>query len=98
MVLAGAYARLQAPVVIGGGVLAVVAVHEVALVWDLLRCWPGCPEQFGSAASVVSTGRPVRTSGVAPATPGATRPAATAPVPTSSVRRPNPRFVVMRVF
>jgi hypothetical protein len=39
VVLAGAYARLQAPVVVGGAVLAVVAVHEVALVWDLLPRW-----------------------------------------------------------
>jgi PAS domain S-box-containing protein len=32
---------------------------QTALVWDLLRCWPDRPDQFGSAASVVSTGRPV---------------------------------------
>jgi hypothetical protein len=39
VVVAGAYARLQAPVVVGGAVLAAVAVHEVALVWDLLPRW-----------------------------------------------------------
>jgi hypothetical protein len=39
VVLAGAHARLQAPVVVGGAVLGVVAVHEVALVWDLLPRW-----------------------------------------------------------
>ncbi len=39
VVLAGTYARLQAPVVIGGGVLAVVALHELILVWDLLPRW-----------------------------------------------------------
>jgi hypothetical protein len=39
VVLAGTYARLQAPVMIGGGVLAVVAVHEIVLVWDLLPRW-----------------------------------------------------------
>ena len=40
VVVAGAYARLQAPVVIGGAVLALVAVHEIALVWDLLMRYP----------------------------------------------------------
>jgi hypothetical protein len=39
VVLAGTRARLQAPVVIGGGVLAVVALHELVLVWDLLPRW-----------------------------------------------------------
>ncbi|MCA2218525.1 SCO7613 C-terminal domain-containing membrane protein [Jidongwangia harbinensis] len=39
VLLAGAYARLQAPVVAGGAVLAVTAVHELALVWDLLPRW-----------------------------------------------------------
>lgn len=39
VVLAGTYARLQAPVLIGGGVLAVVALHELVLVWDLLPRW-----------------------------------------------------------
>jgi hypothetical protein len=39
VVLAGAHARLQAPVVIGGTVLAMVALHELILVWDLLPRW-----------------------------------------------------------
>ncbi len=39
VLLAGAYARLRAPVVAGGAVLAVVALHEVVLVWDLLPRW-----------------------------------------------------------
>ncbi|AGZ40563.1 SCO7613 C-terminal domain-containing membrane protein [Actinoplanes friuliensis] len=39
VLLAGARARLQAPVVAGGGVLAVVALHELVLVWDLLPRW-----------------------------------------------------------
>jgi hypothetical protein len=39
VLLAGAYARLRAPVVAGGGVLAVVALHEVVLAWDLLPRW-----------------------------------------------------------
>jgi hypothetical protein len=39
VVLAGAHARLQAPVVIGGAVLAVVGLHEIVLVWDLLPRW-----------------------------------------------------------
>jgi hypothetical protein len=39
VVLAGAHARLQAPVVIGGTVLALVALHELILVWDLLPRW-----------------------------------------------------------
>jgi hypothetical protein len=39
VVLAGAYARLQAPVVVGGIVLALVALHELVLVWDLLPRW-----------------------------------------------------------
>jgi hypothetical protein len=39
VVLAGANARLQAPVVIGGTVLALVALHELVLVWDLLPRW-----------------------------------------------------------
>ncbi|WP_460849981.1 SCO7613 C-terminal domain-containing membrane protein, partial [Phytohabitans suffuscus] len=37
-VLAGAYERRQAPLVVGGAVLAALAVHEV-LVWDLLPRW-----------------------------------------------------------
>jgi hypothetical protein len=39
VVLAGTHARLQAPVVIGGGVLTAVALHELVLVWDLLPRW-----------------------------------------------------------
>jgi hypothetical protein len=39
VLLAGAYGRLRAPVVTGGAVLAVVALHEVVLVWDLLPRW-----------------------------------------------------------
>jgi hypothetical protein len=39
VVLLGARARLRAPVVIGGSVLALVALHEIALVWDLLPRW-----------------------------------------------------------
>jgi hypothetical protein len=39
VLLAGAYARLRAPVVAGGVVLAVVALHELVLVWDLLPRW-----------------------------------------------------------
>jgi hypothetical protein len=39
VLLAGAYGRLRAPVVAGGAVLAVVALHELVLVWDLLPRW-----------------------------------------------------------
>jgi len=39
VLLAGAHARLRAPVVVGGAVLAVVALHELVLVWDLLPRW-----------------------------------------------------------
>ena len=39
VVLLGARARLQAPVVAGGVVLLAVALHEMALVWDLLPRW-----------------------------------------------------------
>jgi hypothetical protein len=38
VVLAGAYEKRQAPLVVGGAVLVVVALHEV-LVWDLLPRW-----------------------------------------------------------
>jgi hypothetical protein len=38
-VLAGSAWRRQAPVVVGGSVLAAVALHELALVWDLLPRW-----------------------------------------------------------
>jgi hypothetical protein len=39
VLLLGANARLQAPVVAGGAVLAAVALHELVLVWDLLPRW-----------------------------------------------------------
>ncbi|MEV4703453.1 SCO7613 C-terminal domain-containing membrane protein [Actinoplanes sp. NPDC049316] len=39
VVVAGAHARLQAPVVAGGSVLILVALHEGILVWDLLPRW-----------------------------------------------------------
>jgi len=39
VLLAGAHARLRAPVVVGGAVLAAVALHELVLVWDLLPRW-----------------------------------------------------------
>ncbi|MEV7983873.1 hypothetical protein [Micromonospora sp. NPDC085948] len=38
-VLAGASRRWQAPVLLGGGVLALLALHEVARGWDLLPRW-----------------------------------------------------------
>jgi len=39
VLLAGARTRLRAPVIVGGATLAVVAVHELALVWDLIPRW-----------------------------------------------------------
>ncbi|HYN94998.1 MAG TPA: hypothetical protein VES42_14210, partial [Pilimelia sp.] len=39
VLLAGVTGRRQAPVVLGGGALALVALHELALVWDLLPRW-----------------------------------------------------------
>ncbi len=39
VVVAGSIRRRQAPVVIGGAALVAVAVHEIALVWDLLPRW-----------------------------------------------------------
>ncbi|MET7392249.1 hypothetical protein ABZS66_01950 [Dactylosporangium sp. NPDC005572] len=39
VVVGGAVWRLQAPFVVGGGVLGLLAVHEVALYWDLLPRW-----------------------------------------------------------
>ncbi|MET8045759.1 hypothetical protein ABZU25_33425 [Micromonospora sp. NPDC005215] len=38
-VLVGATRRWQAPVLLGGGVLALLALHEVARGWDLLPRW-----------------------------------------------------------
>ncbi|MCM4082868.1 SCO7613 C-terminal domain-containing membrane protein [Paractinoplanes hotanensis] len=38
-VAAGVVARLRAPVILGGGVLAVLALHELAEVWDLIPRW-----------------------------------------------------------
>ncbi|RLP82595.1 hypothetical protein EAD89_28310, partial [Micromonospora sp. BL4] len=38
-VLAGAARRWQAPVLLGGGVLAALALHELARGWDLLPRW-----------------------------------------------------------
>jgi hypothetical protein len=39
VVLVGARWRLRAPFVVGGGVLALLAAHEVALVWDVIPRW-----------------------------------------------------------
>jgi hypothetical protein len=39
VVLAGAIRRRQAPAVVGGGVLALVGLHELALVWYLVPSW-----------------------------------------------------------
>jgi hypothetical protein len=39
VVVAGAVRRRQAPVVVGGIVLVLVALHELALVWQLLPGW-----------------------------------------------------------
>jgi hypothetical protein len=39
IVVAGAARRRQAPVVIGGAVLVLVALHEAVLLWDLLPRW-----------------------------------------------------------
>jgi hypothetical protein len=39
VVLAGSAWRMQAPVLLGGAVLAAVALHELVLVWDLLPRW-----------------------------------------------------------
>jgi hypothetical protein len=39
ILLVGARARLRAPVLAGGAALAVLAVHELALVWDLVPRW-----------------------------------------------------------
>ncbi|GAA0443429.1 hypothetical protein Aca07nite_78170 [Actinoplanes capillaceus] len=39
ILLAGARARLQAPVLIGGGTLLLVALHELVQVWDLVPRW-----------------------------------------------------------
>jgi hypothetical protein len=39
VVVAGSIWRRQAPVVVGGAALVAVALHEIALVWDLLPRW-----------------------------------------------------------
>lgn len=39
ILLAGVRFRLRAPLVAGGGTLAVLALHEIALVWDLIPRW-----------------------------------------------------------
>jgi len=39
LILLGSARRLQAPVVVGGVTIVIVALHEVALVWDLLPRW-----------------------------------------------------------
>ena len=39
ILLVGARVRLRAPVIAGGTTLAVVALHELALVWDLIPRW-----------------------------------------------------------
>ncbi|MFF5292123.1 SCO7613 C-terminal domain-containing membrane protein [Paractinoplanes globisporus] len=39
ILLAGAKFRLRAPVVAGGGTVAVVALHELGLVWELIPRW-----------------------------------------------------------
>ncbi|MBG0567953.1 SCO7613 C-terminal domain-containing membrane protein [Actinoplanes aureus] len=39
VLVAGARARVQAPVVAGGGVLTLVALHEVIQFWDLVPRW-----------------------------------------------------------
>ncbi|WP_433378353.1 SCO7613 C-terminal domain-containing membrane protein [Actinoplanes sp. CA-142083] len=39
ILLVGARARLRAPLLAGAGTLAVVALHEVGLVWDLIPRW-----------------------------------------------------------
>jgi hypothetical protein len=39
VLLAGVRFRLRAPVVLGGGALALVALHELILVWELVPRW-----------------------------------------------------------
>ena len=39
VVIAGALTRLRAPVLLGGGVLVVLALHELAEVWELIPRW-----------------------------------------------------------
>ena len=39
VVLVGARWRLRAPFVVGGTVLVLLALHETALVWDLIPRW-----------------------------------------------------------
>jgi uncharacterized membrane protein len=39
VLIAGAVRRRQSPVVVGGTVLALVAVHETVLLWDFVQRW-----------------------------------------------------------
>ena len=39
VVVLGSFARQQAPVLMGGGVLLLVALHELVLVWELVPRW-----------------------------------------------------------
>jgi hypothetical protein len=39
VVIGGSVRRRQAPVIVGGTVLSIVALHEIALLWDLLPRW-----------------------------------------------------------
>jgi hypothetical protein len=50
VVLVGARWRLRAPFVVGGGVLVLVAFHEMILVWDLVPRW--APLAVGGLALV----------------------------------------------
>jgi len=50
VVLVGARWRLRAPFVVGGGVLVLVAFHEMVLVWDLVPRW--APLAVGGLALV----------------------------------------------
>jgi hypothetical protein len=50
VVLGGSVRRRQAPVVVGGSVLAIVALHEIVLLWDRLPRW--IPLGLGGAVLV----------------------------------------------
>ena len=50
VVLGGSVRRRQAPVVVGGAVLVIVALHEIALLWDRLPRW--IPLALGGAVLV----------------------------------------------